>query len=546
MKIQNFDQNIENKKRRFQGAFFTPLNWVEEAHKMISDEFGEEWKSDYVVWDNSCGTLNLTRDFKFKELYSSTLSQDELDISKDLNPEGVKFQFNFLNDSETKMPDGLKLALKTGKKIIFFMNPPYGAAGNTRGKTGKKKIGQSIISQIMKNEGLKGCSEQLYAQFLYRIMNIQKKYKDCDINICVFSKLLFFTGISYKDFRVDFFKNFRYKTGMLFNAGHFNDVSGIWPISFSIFKNGIDKNKNKFVFILKDIKDEKIVNIGEKIIYNINNEYLASSWIKEEIKNAKFYNTPKLSSGLKIKLNGGNVKTVKNNLGYFQSQDNAVQRNLQSVLLFSSTYSYGDGVSITKDNFRKVVALYTARKTIKGTWINDRDGYLPPNMDHPGYEEWNNDCLVYSLFHSSSNQTSMRDIFYKNKKWDIENQFFFMSRRDMWKLAKEYRFKELYQDIKGTKERHMYLELEKVTLSPDAQEVLNDGRNLIKKTFKIRESIHQQNPDFHLNTWDAGWYQIKKILNIAFKDDLKAFNIKYRKFEDRMREGVYKFEFLRR
>jgi len=54
------------------------------------------------------------------------------------NPEAVKFQYDFLNDgivdgkidieSDTKLPEGLKRALLKGKKMIVFMNRPYGTA----------------------------------------------------------------------------------------------------------------------------------------------------------------------------------------------------------------------------------------------------------------------------------------------------------------------------------------------------------------------------------------------------------------------------------
>ena len=53
------------------------------------------------------------------------------------NPGSVKFQYDFLNDGvengeivlDDKMPAGLREAIKDGKEIIIFMNPPYGAAG---------------------------------------------------------------------------------------------------------------------------------------------------------------------------------------------------------------------------------------------------------------------------------------------------------------------------------------------------------------------------------------------------------------------------------
>ena len=62
------DRLIQDETRRMKGEFFTPTIWVDEAHKMISEQFGEDWKEKYVVWDPAWGTGNLTRDYKFKEL----------------------------------------------------------------------------------------------------------------------------------------------------------------------------------------------------------------------------------------------------------------------------------------------------------------------------------------------------------------------------------------------------------------------------------------------------------------------------------------------
>lgn len=103
---------------------------------MIEKEVGSHWKDNYVVWDPACGTKNLTRDYRFKELYCSTLEQAELDISKNYNKESTSFQFDFLNDSlddlKVKAP-GLLEAFELNKPIVFFLNPPYGSPGKSRG-----------------------------------------------------------------------------------------------------------------------------------------------------------------------------------------------------------------------------------------------------------------------------------------------------------------------------------------------------------------------------------------------------------------------------
>ena len=134
---ENYDRFIDDKERRNKGQFYTPKIFADYAHKMISEVLGDNWKDEYVVWDNCCGTKNLTGDYKFKELYCSTLDKEELDISAEFNTEAVSFQFEFLNEPiagkdclsgvyDDKLPKGLKDALLQNKPIVFFINPPYG------------------------------------------------------------------------------------------------------------------------------------------------------------------------------------------------------------------------------------------------------------------------------------------------------------------------------------------------------------------------------------------------------------------------------------
>ena len=75
------DRLIEDTNRRNKGEFYTPSLFVDYAHKLIESVLGPDWRDRFIVWDNCCGTKNLTRDYKFKELYCSTLEKAELDIS---------------------------------------------------------------------------------------------------------------------------------------------------------------------------------------------------------------------------------------------------------------------------------------------------------------------------------------------------------------------------------------------------------------------------------------------------------------------------------
>jgi hypothetical protein len=233
------DRLFERTPKRDEGAFFTPTIWANKSHEYITSIYGDDWKEKYVVWDMAWGTGNLTRDYKFKELYCSTLNPSDIETANQMgyNREAVKFQFDFLNDPYEFLPEKLKNAIEVGKKIIVFINPPYGRS-NEGGiiSTVSKNSTITMISKEMKSNGWGSSSAQLYAQFLYRIFSMNSNN---NIDICVFSPPLFYVGDSFKEFRSKFFTKYEQVSGFLMKSSHFADVKE-WAITFSILKN----NKN--------------------------------------------------------------------------------------------------------------------------------------------------------------------------------------------------------------------------------------------------------------------------------------------------------------
>lgn len=234
---------------------------------MVSKAFGDDWKDKYTVWDCSCGTGNLTRDYEFKKLYCSTLNETDFDISKIYNKNATKFQYDFLNDdsslnkdsleSNVKLPSSLLKSLKEDEPILFLINPPYATASNGKSKTSESKdgTGDTFINKVMKNNKVGASSQQLYAQFLYRIILLKKEFNLSNVNIALFSPSLYLSGPSYKGFRKEFLKEFKFENGMLFNASHFSDVKASWGIDFVIWSNGESLDKENFIHEIKDISD---------------------------------------------------------------------------------------------------------------------------------------------------------------------------------------------------------------------------------------------------------------------------------------------------
>lgn len=229
------DRIVEDLVRRKQGEFFTPNNWVDKAHEYVSEVF-PNWRQKYIVWDSCWGTGNLTRGYHFSNLVATTLHNSDIETAKQSNYNNeakIREVFDFLNHPDEYYPEIIKKAISEKRELFFLINPPY-ATSNVAGNNSddKEGVSQTEINKLMKLEGGWGKStQQLYSQFIYRIMRIPTK-----THLCIFSKPTFLTGDAFTEFRGKFFENFEFKKGFVMNSNEFADVKS-WPLTFSIFED---------------------------------------------------------------------------------------------------------------------------------------------------------------------------------------------------------------------------------------------------------------------------------------------------------------------
>lgn len=551
------DRLIEDTERRKTGDFWTPTIFCDYANKMISEELGEDWREKYVVWDPACGTKNLTRDYKFGELYCSTLFENELSLAKDYNKEGVSFQFDFLNDdfpapnalvNNTKVPEKLIEALRTNKPIVFFLNPPYGTAGNNIGKGSKAGIGDTQVRNRMLSDNLGASAANIQHQFMYRICKIVDEYHLTNVHIALFSNPIYLSGVLQKNFLKFFCNHFEYNKGIMFCAAEFANVSDAWGITFNIWKSGQTEDIHNFRHTLVKVdKNNDIIKIGEKNQYNAWGGKSMSDWVREPIKGMKTFDHPQLSSAVICKQTGKG-RIVDGALGYFGNHANSVRDNKTYVYMLSSCSSRAHGLSIHLQNFIRCTTVFTARKLIETTWINDKDEYFVPNETNPDYSKFTLDSVIYSLFGCESQQSSLRNVGYKGKTWNIENNFFFMSKADMQDLANTYHNNECYNDARTSDDRYVYKFITEHwdSFSEDAKAVYNAAVNLVKESFRYREAFNEDHPEYQINNFDAGWYQVKAMLKTYMPGELKEFNSLYKQFGNRLRPLVYSLGFLKK
>lgn len=296
--------------------------------------------------------------------------------------------------------------------------------------------------------------------------------------------------------------------------------------------------------VLEIDKNLEVVKTKEKTYAGLGKSLL-SNWVRRvKVKNT--LDVPKMTSSLNI-TDKGTAKICKDYLGYMYFDSNSPRVSQTQVSILSSTYSNGQGISLNENNYMDCMVGFTARKITIPDWLNWYDEYLAPNEEHKQFEQFKYDSLIYSLFESKSNQSSLRQVEYKGQLWDIKNEFFWMSKEEMMELANNSNYNELYSDARTDNNRYVHNLLfgeENIyeQLSPDAKLVLDKATELTRMSMTMRS--HFADDHNHLNSWDAGYAQLKLVWKEYFPEEFKEFRRLYKNLEDRMRPLVYELGFL--
>lgn len=443
---------------------------------------------------------------------------------------------------------------ENGRPLVFFINPPYGTASNY-GTTSSSKadIAKTIVNDMMTSEKIGTCSRQLVAQFVYRINLIQKLF-GISVKLGMFSPTSVLTSNDYAGLlsKVDY--HLGYTDGFMFCASEFADVQPNWGIMFSLYSSNNTEHARKQQIKVRSLDDD--FEPFDKTLYMISKDDKASWWIREPLENKKKKaDVCYIKSALKTSSTGQhNNACIEGSIGGFYCNANNINESVMYTSLGSAMFGSAKGINLCADNLDRVLSYFTARRiaAASATWINSKDEYMIPNTEHPDYEQWQADCIVYSLFNTASNQSSLRNIDYNGKAWNIFNEFFWMSREDIYSLATGSSSPDTLAPAVANDvlkygqsgNRFVYEKLQTVHLSDDAKLVLDMATALLIDTMKYREEFDRKHPEYHINSWDAGWYQVKAVAKEYIPDKLKIFNELYKKLEDRMRPLVYELGFL--
>jgi len=536
------DSLIPLDTRCFKGAFYTPLIVVEKAYDKLTETLGKGWQKNYIVWDMCCGVGNLeTKHGNHKNLFMSTLDQADIDVMKATKtcPAAHRFQYDYLNDDITddgaidytltnKVPKELQQAIKDGKKILVLINPPYAEATNAENTSNndnsesKKGVAKTKVASHLMNDYGKA-SNELFTQFVARIA-----LEIPNATLAMFSTLKYVNAPNFEQFRQVW--NAKYLGGFIVHSKAFDGLAGNFPIGFLVWQtNQNAKKKTPISEITTEILDKKATYVGDKTFYNLPVKTFLNVWL-ERPKTNKTAVIP-LSNAIVVRKTPPRVSTWSDNaIAHMCCAGNDLQNASKLTFICSSAVGRGDGFYVNPENLWQAAVIFSVRRLIKPTWINDRDQFLQPTA--PLSDEFKNDCLIWMLFNGSNLTASADGLEWNGKTWSIVNHFIQFNQTDVGAVEPfESDFMANY--LKGKKQ------------SPEAKAVLNAGKVLWSAYFAKKDKLKTSTKDdYKLNRLDVGWYQIRNALK-SLDVNFDEFNNAYKILTVKLQPQVYELGFLR-
>jgi len=516
--IERRDLLVPQDIRERKGAFFTPRIWVELSQKYLTDYLGKDWQDEYFIWDCAAGTGNLLAGLTNKyNIFASTLDQADINVIHERIEHGANllkshvFQFDFLNDDFSNLPQSLLDVInseKKRKKLIIYINPPYAEVSSV-GNKGKSGVNQSRTHSKY-NKILGTAGREIYSQFLIRI------YSELEgATIAEFSKLKVLQGSAFITLR-NYLKA-KIEKMFIAPAYTFDNVRGRFPIGFKIWNS----NTNEVFHSIKtDIYNENADFIGTKELYSADKSEYINKWI----------------SSYKVK---------DNFIGFLAGTNgNDFQQNgIVYILNKKEQMANPRGIWINSNNLIPVSIYYSVRKCIAQTWINDRDQFLVPNHKWAEDYEFQYDCLAYTLFntHIKSEFGTNYWIPFTEREVGAKEKFEsnFMSNFIQGKIKQDKKYNMF--GIQGNRTTA-------IVFSIEAQSVLNSGRAIWKyyhnqpncnenaSLYDIREHFQGRNESGKMNNGSK---------DQTYTDLITELRFSLSRLEKKIEPKVYQYGFLK-
>jgi hypothetical protein len=542
--LERRDSLLPMDEQTFKGAFYTPLHIVDKAYGHLAATLGTDWQQKYIVWDMCAGVGNLeAKHSNLRNVFMSTLDKEDVTIMRS-NPAfaGAEiFQYDYLNDDVTdfgeidytvsnKLPQALRQAIadardgkKGAKPILVLINPPYAEGGKGVDKRkGKKGVSSTKVRFLGDDRDYGHAFRELFVQFLIRI-----RQELPNSEIAMFSTLKYINAPNFEKFR-DHWKA-SYLGGFVVHNKAFENLQGNFPIGFLIWNLG----KSEPIEVVHTIALDKFGNqFDEKLFSMTPSNRLLNQWIVRPKSNRQ--DALPLKNALSPATSTYDVRGDKwadDAIGGFLCSNNDLQHSSTLTAILSSGFCSPGGMLITPSILWQVAIVFSVRRLIKPTWLNDRDQFLQPSK--PLTDEFKSDCLVWMLFNGSNLTAGADGLRWNERDWSLTNHFIPFTEGEIGAKA---RFESDF----------MVRYMAGMVFSPEAQTVLDEGRKLFLR-FHATSFPNKIRQEYQLNRADAGWYQVRRALE-AFSDtqftDFDPFKAAYADLSAKLRPQVFELGFL--
>jgi hypothetical protein len=182
-------------------------------------------------------------------------------------------------------------------------------------------------------------------------------------------------------------------------------------------------------------------------------------------------------------------------------------QNYNNVAFLSGPYVSAGALSVVPDNFAKAMVVHAVRKSVRKSWINDRDQFLQPNEEPSA--SFVRRCAISSLFADSNQTSSLRNVAYRGRTFQVINHFFPFkaSLLEKWDVSDSDIRKSLERDSNDRFVAIWLAEQKQDALGEKMLEVARDIYGTFFRNFKDLPTAK-----YRIEHWDAGWWQIKRCL----------------------------------
>ena len=530
--LAKVDRLTDDTLRRFHGEYYTPVPFATKALDYIAETIGKEWwkSGEYRFWDMAAGTGNLEYNLPaaaWKYCYLSTLEETDVEHLHRLFPDANVFQYNYLDDDIDTIAEKVKkVQEKQASKISFFpyqklpsslvadldnpnikwiilINPPFATAqtAGTQNGTSKAGVSDTGIRPLMHNENLGEVSRELFSQFLYRI---KYEFHGKQAHLALFSTLKYLNATNDEKFRRNVFR-FKYEKGFVFSSANFSGPKkeNAFPVGMLVWDLNQEKSLDE-QHITLDVYDTHGIKTGEKVVRIEKRENFLSKWINRPATAKKF---PPFGSAIEVKAQNKDRRDriADGFLASLMCKGNDFQ-NQNYTSLLSGPYVSAGALSVTPDNFEQAMVIHTARRAPQATWLNDRDQFLAPQKELS--DEFITDCVVWSLLSDSNQTAALKDVEYEGNTYQVHNRFFPFPLEEVkqWKVTDP----DIRQTLMAGETTFVAKWLANRTLSSQSSELMACAKEIYQYYFSYLNEL--RTTKFKIQTWDAGWYQIRMAL----------------------------------